>query len=224
MYPVIGAAAVLAGHGLVELFEKRAAWTRWDKAGVVQHWALLAIIGVAGPLVMGWYLKDFAIAPGLAATVALGAGVATLAGVLIRQQPAGLLAASAVVMLSVAALGLRGYANTEKGRSDMRPLARAIWRACPDAVMYNAHPRGKRVSTDLSIYLNRVTRRITMDQWGRLRPAERPLVTVTIHDEGKPPPTPPAGWRLVADVPRDDDRWLAFVMDPAGESEAPSEP
>ena len=63
-----------------------------------------------------------------------------------------------------------------------------------------------------------------MDQWGRLRPAERPLVTVTIHDEGKPPPTPPAGWRLVADVPRDDDRWLAFVMDPAGESEAPSEP
>jgi 4-amino-4-deoxy-L-arabinose transferase-like glycosyltransferase len=214
MYPVIGAAAVLAGHGLVELFDRRATWTGWDKAGVVQHWVLLAIIGVAAPLGEAWWLKDFAIPLGLGAAVAFGAAVAVLAGVLIREQPAGLLAATTLVMLSAAALGLRGYANTEKGRSDMRPLARAIWGACPDAVMYNAHPRGRRVSTDLSIYMNRVTRRITMEDWMSLKPAERPLVTVTIHDKGKPAPTPPAGWRLIAEVPRDEDRWMAFVLDP----------
>jgi hypothetical protein len=216
MYPVIGAAAVLAGHGLVELFEKRARWTRWDKAGVVQHWALLAVIAFVGPWVM-WDLQKEHGSGDVALAVTVGGLVAILAGFLIRQQPAGLFAATAVVMLSVAAVVLRDYSYGEKGRSDMRPLARAIWRTCPDAVMYNAHPRGKRVSTDLSIYLNRVTRRITMDEWARLRPAERPLVTVTIHDKGKAPPTPPAGWRLVADVPRDDDRWLAFVLDPVPE-------
>ena len=219
MYPVIGPAAVLAGHGLVELFDKRARWTRWDKAGVVQHWVLLALIGVGAPLGAGWFLREFAIPMSLAGAVAVGTGVAIVAGALIRRQPAGLLAATAVVMLGASAVIVRGYANTEKGRSDMRPLARAIWRACPDAVMYNAHPRGKRVSTDLSIYMNRVTRRITMEQWRQLRPAGRPLVTVTIHDEGKPAPVPPPGWRLLAKVPRDDDVWMAFALDGVGRVE-----
>jgi 4-amino-4-deoxy-L-arabinose transferase-like glycosyltransferase len=215
MYPVIGAAAVLAGHGLVELFDKRAAWTKWDKAGVVQHWAILAVIAVAGPQAPAWFSKQH-VPTEVAIAVGAGGTVAILAGILIRQQPAGLLAASAVVMLSVAAIVLRSYSYTEKGHSDMRPLAQAIWRAAPDAVMYNAHPRGKRVGTDLSIYMNRVTTRITMEQWAQLKPAQRPLVTVTIHDKGRPPPQPPPGWKLIEEVPRDDDTWMAFVLEAQG--------
>jgi hypothetical protein len=211
MYPVVGAAAVLAGHGLVELFDKRASWTRWDKAGVIQHWTVVAVIAIFGPA-WGFYTKNH-VPLEVAVAVGVGALVAILAGVLIRQRPAGLLAATAVVMLSVAAVFLRSYSYQEKGRSDMRPLARAVWREAPDAVMYNAHPRGRRVSTDLSIYMNRVTTRITMDEWARLTPGSRPLVTVTIHDKGKPPPTPPAGWRLIAEVPRDEDTWMGFVLD-----------
>jgi hypothetical protein len=211
MYPVVGAAAVLAGHGLVELFDRRASWTAVDKAGVFQHWAILAVIAILGPA-WGFHTKEH-VPLEVAIWVGLGAGVAILAGVLIRQQPAGLLAATAVVMLSVAAVFLRNYSYDEKGRSDMRPLARAIWREAPDAVMYNAHPRGRRVSTDLSIYMNRVTTRITMQEWAELKPGASPLVTVTIHDKGKPAPAPPAGWRLVAEVPRDEDQWMAFVLD-----------
>ena len=76
----------------------------------------------------------------------------------------------------------------------MRPLAEAIWRTAPDAEMYNAHPRGKRASVDLSIYLNRVTAGLLRYDLVRLRPGRRTKVVVMLQDKGTPP-TPPPGWK-----------------------------
>ena len=213
MLPVIGPAAVLAGYGVVAPFAKRERWTGVDRAGVAQHWVILGIIGVAAPVaVLLW--KEAGIDWRLGAGVAVGCAVAIFAGVRIREQPAGMLAATVVVMLAMATLGVDAYRRTGQGQSDMRPLARKIWRSYPDAVMYNAHPRGKRVSTDLSIYMNRVTRLISMEEWGRIERGGRPIVTVTIHDKGKAAPSAPEGWKFVGRVKRDDDWWMAFVLEP----------
>jgi 4-amino-4-deoxy-L-arabinose transferase-like glycosyltransferase len=212
--PVIGPAAVLAGYGVVSLWAKRDRWTGLDRAGVVQHWVILAIIGVAAPVAGAMLWKEAGIDVRLALAVAGGSAVAIFAGTRIRQQPAGMLAASVIVMLAMATLAVHAYRRTGQGQSDMRPLARMIWRTYPDAVMYNAHPRGKRVSTDLSIYLNRVTRLISMEEWGRLERGAKPIVTVTIHDKGKEAPRAPEGWKFVGRVARDEDFWMAFVLEP----------
>jgi 4-amino-4-deoxy-L-arabinose transferase-like glycosyltransferase len=214
MLPVIGPAVVLAGYGLVSLWDKRVRWTVLDRAGVAQHWVILATIGVAGPVAAALFWQEAGIDWRLAAGVAAGCAVAIFAGIRIRQQPAGMLAATVIVMLVIATVGVDAYRQTGQGQSDMRPLARTIWRGYPDAVMYNAHPRGKRVSTDLSIYMNRATRLMSMEEWGRLERGAKPLVTVTIHDKGKEPPRPPDGWKYIGRVARDDDYWMAFVLEP----------
>jgi 4-amino-4-deoxy-L-arabinose transferase-like glycosyltransferase len=214
MLPVIGPAAVLAGYGLVSLWAKRDRWTGLDRAGVAQHWVILGIIGVAAPVAGALFWKEAGIDLRLALAVAGGSAVAILAGIRIREQPAGMLAASVVVMLAMATLAVDAYRRTGQGQSDMRPLARMIWRTYPGAVMYNAHPRGKRVSTDLSIYLNRVTRLISMEEWAELKAGAKPFVTVTIHDKGKEVPVSPPGWKFVGRVKRDDDWWMAFVLEP----------
>ena len=95
-----------------------------------------------------------------------------------------------------------------------RPLADAIWRTYPEARMFNAHPRGKRASVDISIYLNRITDWVSMEELARMRPTSLPQVVVMLQDPGTPPPVPPAGWKVVAKTRRDRDWWHAFVLEP----------
>jgi hypothetical protein len=132
-----------------------------------------------------------------------------------RQWVAALAGATVVVMLAAHAAAVHGYARTDAGLSPMRPLAEAIWRAAPDAQMYNAHPRGKRASVDLSIYLNRVTDWVSMAELAKLTPGARPKVVVMLQDPDGSAPAAPPGWRALDKVRRDKDWWWAFVLDPA---------
>jgi len=81
--------------------------------------------------------------------------------------------------------------------------------------MYNAHPRGKRASVDLSIYMNRVTEWVSMEELAALKPGPRTKVVVMLQDPNGPPPAPPAGWRFLEKVRRDKDHWWAFALDAA---------
>jgi hypothetical protein len=129
-----------------------------------------------------------------------------------RHWPAALCAATLVVTLTLHAALIPGYARTESGLSPMRPLADAIWQTAPDAEMYNAHPKGKRASVDLSIYLNRITRWTSYGDLVRIAPGPRPKVVVMLWEHEAPPPTPPPGWHYVAKARRDKDLWQAFVL------------
>jgi 4-amino-4-deoxy-L-arabinose transferase-like glycosyltransferase len=226
MYPVIGAAAVVAAGGLMALARKREPWTPLDKFGVAQHWVLLVLVGVCLPAVAATpWVKELTTptgepwvprARGAALTVVLGLVIA--AAMLARKHwlPA-ILGATAVVLLSIHALILPGYARTEPGASPMRPLAEAIWQAHPDAEMYNAHHKGKRVSTDLSIYLNRRTRWVSDEALAALRPGERAKVVVMLQESKAAEPSPPDGWRYLHKVRRDNkDWWWAFALPAAG--------
>jgi 4-amino-4-deoxy-L-arabinose transferase-like glycosyltransferase len=223
MYPVTAAGAVVAAGGLLTVARKREAWNALDRAFIAQHWAILVAAGVVFPAVAAttwtrWFLTIdgqpwLGRAWGAGLTVAMGAVIA--AAMLARRNwVAGLTAATVVVMLTVHAAAIHGYARTDAGLSPMRPLAQAIWRAAPDAQMYNAHPRGKRASVDLSIYMNRPTELVTMDELAKLQPGPRPKVVVMLQDNGGPAPVPPAGWTYLDRVPRDKDFWWAFVLPP----------
>ncbi|HEY7116185.1 MAG TPA: glycosyltransferase family 39 protein [Tepidisphaeraceae bacterium] len=233
MYPTTGAAAVVAAGGLLALARKRESWNALDHVAVAQHWALLVAIGVILPALAAtrctpWLVTisgDPWLSPpwGAGLTIALGLVIAC-AMLFRRHWVAALLGATVIVMLLVHAAVLYGYAKTEAGLSPMRPLAEAIWRAYPDARMFNAHPRGKRASVDLSIYMNRITDWVSMDELAHMQPGPRPKVVVMLQDPKTPPPTPPAGWQFIEKVPRDKDWWWAFVLPPAATAGAGETP
>jgi len=221
-YPMTGAGAVVAAWGVTTLARKRDRWNGLDRAAVAQHWAILVFFGVVLPAVAAtpWtpWLRTITGDPWISR--ATGAGVTIALGVVIavglsqrRHWVASLAVTTVVVMLVIHATLVPGYAKTESGLSPMRPLADAIWRTHPDAEMYNAHPRGKRASVDLSIYLNRVTELVTMDELYRLHPGRRTKVVVMLQDKGQPEPTPPPGWKVIDHVPRDKDFWWAFALE-----------
>jgi 4-amino-4-deoxy-L-arabinose transferase-like glycosyltransferase len=222
MFPVTGAACVVAAAGVMTLARKRADdWTPLDRAAVAQHWIILVALGLLLPaaatttripgLVTAdghpWLPRQWG------AGLTIGLGVAIAAGLCFRRHwlPA-LLAVTVIVMTAVHAAVIHGYAQTDSGLSPMRPLAESIWRQYPTAEMYNAHPRGKRASVDLSIYLNRITDWVSLDDLTRMQPGPRPKVVVMLQEENTPAPTPPSGWTYVDKVTRKKDYWWAFAL------------
>jgi 4-amino-4-deoxy-L-arabinose transferase-like glycosyltransferase len=215
-YPMTGSACVVAAGGVMTLARKREEWNVLDKAMVVQHWGLVVVFGVVLPAVAATTLTPWLVTvegrPWLSREwgVGISAGLAVLiaGGMLVRRRWVGAMVGCTVLaMLVVHGAVVRGYARTDNGRSTMRPLAEAVWARYPDARMYNAHPKGKRAGVDLSIYLNRVTEWVSMEELGRLRAGERPLVVVMLQDGGQPEPRPPQGWVYVGKVMRDRKDW-----------------
>lgn len=224
MYPMTGAAAVVAAWGIMTLARKREEWNNLDRAAVVQHWVLLVVVGVVLPAVAAttWthWLCTVTGEPWL--TRSQGAGLTIVLGLVIalgmsvrRHWLAAIVGTTVIVTLVIQAALIPGYARTDQGESPMRPLAEVIWSTFPDARMYNAHPRGKRASVDLSIYMNRITQWISMKDLATLQPDERAKVVVMLQDaKDKTKPVPPAGWEFLAKVHRDKDWWWAFVLRP----------
>lgn len=223
MYPMTGAAAVVAAAGVMTLSRKRELWNALDRAAVVQHWALMVFLGVVVPAVSAttWtpWLRTITGEPwltrgqGASLTVLLGLIIA--GGMLIRRHwLAALVGTTVIVTLTIHAALIPGYAKTEQGESSMRPLAERIWETFPDAQMFNAHPRGKRASVDLSIYMNRITQWVSTEELEQMQPGPKPKVVVMLQDAKDPAePTPPPGWKLVDKVRRDKDVWWAFVLE-----------
>jgi hypothetical protein len=181
------------------------------------HWLLLAAVLVVFPLVGAseyliavdgrpWFRPDFA------EPVAFVGALIVVAGVLVhRKWPGGIVVATVLAMLLAQAVAFRGYVNSAPGRSDMKELADAIVSQYPTSLAYNAHPRGKRPPTDLSVYLNRIVRR--MSDPSALAPNSRaPLVLFMLQDKGEPEPTPPQGWRYLGKAERGSATWHAFVL------------
>ena len=222
LLPLVGPAAVLAAWGLREVMR---GWPRVGGGGrlaIGLHWALLAGVAVALPVVGAvpggplrtrdggpWFSWAFAL------PVACGLGATVMAGVVtLRRWRTALPVATAAVMLVLQVVAVWGYARSDEGTSEMRPMADAVWAAWPDAVTYFRHNR--RAPNDLAIYLDRPTRQITAAALAGIEPAERPSVVVLIQKEDSPAPRPPAGWAFVAKIARGKDWLHAFVMPAKG--------
>jgi 4-amino-4-deoxy-L-arabinose transferase-like glycosyltransferase len=214
--PMIPPAAVLAGAALARHVWER----RQDRWILVAQWALVGAIALGLPIAgfallrtidgSRWYTPVFA-------TAAAGYGAITiLVGILMsRRTIAALFVATLAIMLGAQAMFMDGYRDAREGRSEMRPLADAIVSLYPDAEVINGRTDGKRLATDLAIYLNRSTRRV--DEWRALAPGERPWVVVLQQRPTEPEPIAPDGWVAVAKVKRDADWYYAFALKPARE-------
>jgi 4-amino-4-deoxy-L-arabinose transferase-like glycosyltransferase len=216
--PMIPAAAVVTGAALAR---HAWVWRREDRWIVIAHWIVLGIVAVGLPLAGFAFLRTADGAPWYTASAATGAACAALILLLIairagRGALPPMIVTTVLLMLGAAALFTAGYRNTRQGRSEMRPLAEAVVSAYPDAEVYNARDDGRRISTDLAIYLNRSTLRVS--DWRALKPGARTKVVILQQPAvgPAPAPSPPPGWIYLAKVPRDREWYYAFALPAAG--------
>ena len=222
--PMIAPAAVLAAGAAV------AWWTsgRRDPAGRVAeggHWLTLVALAVGLPVLgllapqagLGepWFGPARAISIAVAVLLVVSAGFVLHRRQLARRGgAAGAVVAaltSAAVMLLLQYPFVRAYAHV--ARSDLKPLADAVWAQYPDAVIYEYDPgTGTRTYYDLPIYAGRTTGK-HREPW-KLAPSARPQVVVFIQRRGDVPPLG-AGWKELTAGGGRKNTWRAYVLPPA---------
>jgi hypothetical protein len=217
--PMAGPAAIVAAWGVRAHMISWRHWRTEDSIVVWVHWIALAILAIGLPLGGAastrfmrtregdpWYPPDSG-----AVMAAVQAGLILTFVLLHRRWRGGLVMGTVVSMLLLQAVFLQGYRFSREGRSEMKPLADAIWAAHPHADVYNADAK-RRVPSDLSIYLNRTIRGVP-DGWS-LEPGDRPIVLIVFQRPTDTSPQPPEGWTPLASISRDRNRWHAFVRLP----------
>lgn len=226
LLPMLAPAAIVAGRAVIEHFETRHTRNRADRTVLTAHWVTLGVMAMGLPIVgatpllrtiegQSWYGIR------LAAGAAIAGGGLVMAGILLhRRHNASMVTTTLVAMLLLQAMLVHGYRNAREGRSEMKPLAEAIWESYPDAQAWFL-PQGKACPPDLPIYLNRPIHRASDQPTtapAALTPAtataSRPQVLVVRQGSRDPEPQLPPPWAHFQRVQRDNTWWHAFVSPP----------
>jgi len=218
LFPLIGPTAVLCALGLFHFIRHPSVYL--DRLQWVFLAVMVLVVPVAGAIGLVKGLRDSAGRPWYGALTGLAAAIALLLLLVVaymvyrrRRSAIALAVGTTAVMLAWHAVFMAGYTRAPYARSEMMDLAHKIWSAHPDAVIYNAHPDpNKRLSPDLSIYLNRPTPWISAQQVSNLLPAERTQLIVMVVRPRTKPPAPPPGATLFLDYPHDEDHWRIYAL------------
>lgn len=210
--PLVGVASVIAARGVVAMLDRE-----HHSIPIIVHWITLAIMaciplaGLTTSIVktregVPWFTPRFAIMATVIGLVVIAIGI-----ILSRRSRLAAVFCAFALMMLLQAVGIHGYIASREGRSEMKPLADAIRAAVPGAEMFNYRSDGlqKRVSVDLSIYLNRGTRWIADPSL--IPVATHPQIYITLQNRGEPDPLPAPGWKYFDRVKRDKDWYVAFV-------------
>jgi 4-amino-4-deoxy-L-arabinose transferase-like glycosyltransferase len=227
LIPLLAPASVLCAYGLVELFTTKPRGWLWLVA--IVHWIPLLIMAAGLPLLTSplfaekavksepWYSLRFAI---IAAEVF--ALLVILSTLLQRRWGMwGLLAGTAVVMLTWNVVLNHGYRASRQGRSALRPLADQILAASPDAKLYSyrADRPIRRAPIDLSIYLTRVIDNLPdpaklAETSGKRIYLVRQKDAATAADPTALAPKIGGEWRFFNATRVDNSTWYAFISVP----------
>lgn len=215
LLPMAAPAAVLAAGAAV-------AWFRSDRRDVggrvveAAHWMTLVVLAL-GPAAAALFAGTLSIPEGsfnlrwglIAGSLALIlTGLAYVRHSRRAPSPAGVAMTTGVVMLLLQYPSVLGYSRLS--RSDLKPLADAVWAHYPDAVLYEYEPGTKtRTYLDLPIYSGRLTRKLHDPL--SLAQTDRPQVVVFFQRQGEPPALGPVWQELTTGGGRKG-RWRAFVL------------
>ena len=222
LLPMLPPAAVLTAFGLAWVLRDARARPRGAAVVVGLHLFLVGVVTLGVPAatmllardpavgdLRGWLPPSVGVPLVLLATLIVAGGVALT----LRRRMLGLLAGSCLAMLFTANVFLAGYGNFRVGRADMLPMARTLRQTLPDFRMVYTR---RRPPPDLSLYAGRPVVGVAADAGPAALAAgdARPVVWVTDHDRRDPPPTLPAGARVLATARRGDAVWLAVLLPP----------
>jgi 4-amino-4-deoxy-L-arabinose transferase-like glycosyltransferase len=220
LLPMLAPAAIIAARGLLEHLRSWDRWTREDTLATALHWGTLMVIVVGLPIIGSttllkrvdgapWYPREFAYPAAFTGFVLI-----LLAIYAHRMWRGALVLATFVLMLIMQAIFIIGYANSDNGRAETRPLAESIATLYPDADLFNAHPEGKRPPTDIGVYVNRTIHWVADPS--TIPASDKPQVLLMLQNHGEPMPKPPTGWELIDVRYRGKDLWYAYVREPKG--------
>lgn len=218
LLPMIVPAAILAARGVEMLFANAGRFNAVDRLVFAGHWLAVGIVAVglpvAGMFVIGdfrrldgtpWYSPSFALPAAVISAAILVLGVMSS-----RRSESNLVASTVLLMAVVNFVFLAGYQHSREGRSELKPLADAILTARPDAKLFRL--AGTNSPSDLSIYANRIVSPIAS-----ISDLPRDENAVLVVGQSHRDPVPEFEHLVpLADVPRDRNRWWAFVRRPEG--------
>ena len=195
-------------------------WTQLQRGLVILHGfiVLSIVLGLAAGGAFWlrtvnnypWY------SPTLESIFLAATAVVFIAGLLIyRRTRAGLIGATAVIMLMTNAFFLWGYKDSFSGRSQGLVLVSQILDRYPNAEIYNAAPGVRNLlPLEMLIYLNRNVP--TLADPATLAPSDKPQVLMYPPSKADPygtPPTP-AGFHPLAQVKVNTGYYTVLVRDP----------
>ncbi|MFI5381121.1 MAG: ArnT family glycosyltransferase [Tepidisphaerales bacterium] len=195
--PLAAPLAVLAAWRIEQHFARPEAWKKADRLLVFGHGAIMTALAVGLPVAGMFFVRTVDGDPWYGMPLGF-ASLAIMAAVLAlmwrrmadwRWHVGG----SAVLMLMLAVLFLRGYKDSPNGRSPAKLLAARLLERYPGAEYYSDSHKGHDAPTELTIYLNSEVRRCANP--AKLRASTRPQVLFVGTEQERTPDRP--GWRLV---------------------------
>ncbi len=215
LLPMVAPGAVIAAAGFITVGNHR---ELNPLRGVVMvfTWGFLVILALGLPLAGGLFLRNTAgttwwpIAHGASAAAVLLAIVA-IAWRLDSSGRRTLLPAGAIVMLLTNAMMIHGYARSERGRSDGKPISDAIVAAMPadTPVWIYAEPgRFSRSPVDTVIYLDRIV--VPVTDLSTLA-SDRPVAVMVHCRAGQTLPAALTNWRVIGTMPKNQGLWHICV-------------
>ena len=208
LLPMIVPAALLCVHGVTLLLANAGRFSKQDRVVLVLHWAGLLV--AAGALTYEsrlWWTVSMSALVGVVLLTLVLAGER-----LSKRRPNLLIASTTITFFAMFIVLLMGYRTTREGRSELKPLADAIWSIAPGARVVHVNPEGLFLGpNDLAIYLNRPIE--IYKQLSEVNALTAENVVLVLHQTRNSSIPSPQGWRVIASVPRDRDYYWAFVPD-----------
>jgi 4-amino-4-deoxy-L-arabinose transferase-like glycosyltransferase len=218
--PLAAPASVVAAVGLVNVTRRHRGVGEHPLARPLAalHWCVAGGWVLSVPLYGAFKAKTFDGQPWFSTGAAAGfllVGAAIVGAAIYRLHRRGPEAGALVLftvlgMLLADALWQSRDLRSPGGRSEMRPVAEAVWASYPDARVFGDGVTTTNVPLDLSIYLDRPVRPTAELPRGV---SDRPLVLMVFQRSGDPAPQPPdERWHLLATAERGKNRWHAFAL------------
>lgn len=214
MLPMIVPAAAVCAYGLHGMRRRLGQFESINARLRTLQWSLIPLSG-AGVAIAGYSIAESAdgqpwFTPLLAGGVILITIVLASWSFRQRHDISRLCGATFLAMLVFQAFVMWGYRDSREGRSEMKPLADAIWQSHPAASLYVTHPAmKKKAPPDLSIYANRPVRWV--ESADEIVDETNQAILVMRQGKREAAPETPYGWRTLAKVQRDDTWWHALV-------------
>lgn len=216
LVPMLTPASILAAWGVHAHLPGWIARKAADKVLAAIHWIGLGIAAAGLPLAGAIGRAPFTTIDGgswwswpVASVLSLAALAAVLGlAMAYRRRPGALVGGTAILLLATQLIYYYGYRRSPESQSEGKPLSDAIVARYPNALIYNAHPDPRDAPLEISIYANRVVRRLRHIE--SLKPSDRPQVILV--PTRSPPLAAPAGFEYIDRVQIGKTWWYAFVM------------
>ena len=214
LLPMLPAAAILVGHGMLTMREPQLA--KKILPAVVGHWMILVAIGVllpiaaALPRVSGMKTSDggpwFSWPLAIAAAGVCGALVAV--GIrLSRDRIAPLVAVTIAIILLIQPLLIWGYSRSNAGQSDFKSFAFDLRQRFGGVPAYSFRP-DRRSPEDLSLYMNETVH--MLKSTGSVPPSNGPQLLFVFEHKNQPAPTVPQNWSRVGSQQHGQGTWVVY--------------